>query len=130
MQRQDHAVFGNGRPGLVAVAAELRTTVNNVKSITESLHKDSERNRRDQAAFNLRMEKAMARVELSMQSIEKGGVAAFARLKKMEESLAPIIDWKAKIILRVTTMIGTAGAIFGFLWFVYDRREVIRAFFQ
>ena len=119
VKKHDHAIFGNGSPGLIQTVARLEAVVNGLAQTISKVEDSSHR-----------MEMSAARMESHTAGMVKGLITVKRRVAEVESMIKPIVDWKKGIIIRITTVLATAGGILGVLWAAFENWDKIKGLFQ
>jgi hypothetical protein len=119
VKQHDRVLLGNGHPGLVQTVSKLEGIVNGLASTIAKVE-DSSR----------RMEVSAMRMEVHTHEMAKGTGLLKKRVAEVEAMVKPLIDWKRGVIIRITTMVATAGVILGGLWAAFENWDRIKAVFQ
>ncbi len=119
VKQHDKVLLGNGQAGLIQTVARLEGAMN---GITQNVSKMGDSVRR--------MELSAVRLEGHTTAIGKSVDSIKEQVDKFEKKLKPIIDWKKGIIIRLSTMGGTALFIIGAIWWLYEHWDKIKEAFK
>jgi hypothetical protein len=117
LERCEHAIFGNGRPGLAADVAAAQATIAGFGQALTEIRDEARAESQRQIAQAQKMGELVERVSGSL-----------ANLAKFEKVIGPIIDWKKGVIIRLSTMAVTLSAVFSAFVYVVEHRESIIKF--
>src|SRR5882757_7336631 len=70
-KKHDHAIFGNGRPGLIQDVATMKASVMSIEQITSRMQADMALQRRESNQHSQEMIRVMERVKNSLGTVEK-----------------------------------------------------------
>ncbi len=111
-QKEQHKVLhGNGREGLVTQTARMEGAVKNMESSAHTIAVTATAIHNQQTKFVARTVKDVTRLSGALKAVGKTATSAHKRLKKVEDGLVKITDFKRSLIIRASTI----GGIYVFL---------------
>lgn len=112
LKRHDQLLVGTGSGGLLQSTAKMEEAVMRLMTAVQTMERSA-----------VRMEKSAIGQELYVKALGK-------QVADLNKQVSPLVDWKKGIYLRVTTVVATAGAIFGAAWWVIENMDKLKAFFR
>lgn len=128
-KKHDHALFGNGRPGLIQDMAQVKTSVEFIRAAIENQGRVTETVRKDHTQFMQEMQRFMIRMRSAVEGMERDSSSLSKRMKDLEAVITPIVDWKKGIIIRLTTTAAVLSAVVAALIFLFENWASVRAIF-
>jgi hypothetical protein len=116
-KKHDHAIFGNGRPGLIQDVATMKASVISIEQITSRMQSDMAQQRRESSHHSQEIVRVLERLKNSLAVVEK-----------LEKIVTPVVNWKRKFVIQVATVFATLGCVGAGLAFLFQFWPAIKSF--